>query len=77
LVLVIGQETIILPNAKPIVVKGVIVDIIVRYSEPKLNQHNGSIVKRVPRDWSRGIHNVNKVPRTNFPRYTYCHHIGH
>jgi hypothetical protein len=49
----------------------------VKYNEPKFNQHNGSIVKGLPRDWSKGIHNVNKVQRPNLPCYTYCHQIGH
>ncbi len=38
-----------------------------------LNQYSGSIVKRISRDWSKGIQSVNKVPRPN----TYCHQIGH
>jgi hypothetical protein len=42
----------------------------VKYSEPKFNQQNGSIVRGVPSDYSRGIHNVNKVPRPNFPPCT-------
>jgi hypothetical protein len=49
----------------------------VTYSEPIINQQNGSINSEVPRDWNRGIHNVNKIPRPNFPCYTYCHQIGH
>jgi hypothetical protein len=49
----------------------------VKYSEPILNQKNGSIVRRVPRDWSRGIHSVNIVPRLNSPHCTYYHQIGH
>jgi hypothetical protein len=48
-----------------------------KYSEPKVNQHNGSIVSGVPRDCSRGIHSVNIVPKPNSPRCTYYHHIGH
>ncbi len=75
-VFVTKQETIVLPKVKLIVV-GVPVIIIVRYSEPMLNQHSGSIVKRDPRDWDKGIHNVNKVPRPNPPCCTYCHQIGH
>jgi hypothetical protein len=67
----------ILPRAKPTVVEGVHVGVRVRYNEPIFNQHNGSIVKGVPRDYNKGIHNVNKVPRPNSPRCTYCHHIGH
>jgi len=49
----------------------------VKYNEPKLNQQNGNIVRGIPRDWSKWIHNVNKVPRPNFTCYTYCHQIGH
>ncbi len=48
-----------------------------KYSEPIVNQQNGSINSGVPRDQSRRIHNVNKVPRPNSPRYTYYHQIGH
>jgi hypothetical protein len=77
LVLVIKQKIVTLPRAEPIVAKGVLVVIKVRYNEPKLNQHNGNIVRGVPRDWSIGIHNVNRVPRPNSPRCTYCHQIGH
>jgi hypothetical protein len=39
-----------LPKVEPTVAKGVHVDIKIRYSEPKLNQHSGSIIKGVPRD---------------------------
>jgi len=45
--------------------------------EPKVNQQNGNIISGIPRDWSRGIHSVNKVPRPNSPHYSYCHKIGH
>ncbi len=48
-----------------------------RYNEPKANQQNGNITSGVPRDWSREIHSVNKVPRPNFPHCTYYHQIGH
>jgi hypothetical protein len=48
-----------------------------KYSESKVRQQNGSINSGVPRDWSRGIHSVNIVPRLNSPCYTYCHQIGH
>jgi len=47
--------------------------IIMRYNEPKVNQQNGSIINGVPKDWSRRIHNVNKVPRPNSPHCTYYH----
>jgi hypothetical protein len=49
----------------------------VKYSEPIFNQQNGSIIRAVPRDWSRRIHSVNKVPRPNSPRCTNYHQIGH
>ncbi len=49
----------------------------VGYNEPKFNQQNGSIGRRVPRDWSKRIHNVNIVPRLNLLHCTYCHQIGH
>jgi hypothetical protein len=65
-VLAFRQETIVLPKVEPIVTKGVHVAIRVRYSEPILHQHNGSIIIRVSRDWSKGIHSVNIVPRPNF-----------
>jgi hypothetical protein len=48
--LVTRQGTIVLPKAKPTIVEGVFVVVRVRYSEPKLNQHDGSIVRGVPRD---------------------------
>jgi hypothetical protein len=28
----------------------------VKYSEPRPHQQNSSIIRGVPRDWSRGIH---------------------
>jgi hypothetical protein len=37
-ILVIRQEIIVLPRAKPIVVEGVPMAVRVRYNEPKLNQ---------------------------------------
>jgi len=76
LVLVIEQETIFLLRAKPIVIEGVLVVVKVKYNEPRLHQQSESIVKRVPRDWSRRIHSVNKVPRPNLPRNIYYHQIG-
>jgi hypothetical protein len=45
----------------------------VKYSEPKHNQQNGSIVREVLRDWSKRIHSVKIVPRPNFPCCTYNH----
>jgi hypothetical protein len=77
LVLVTRQETIVLPRAKPTIVEGGPVAIRMRYNEPRFNEWNGNIIKGVPRDWSKGIHTVNKVLRPNFPRCTYCHKIGH
>jgi hypothetical protein len=50
LVLVIRQETILLPKVEPKIAQGVHVAIKVRYIEPKLNQHNENIVKRVSKD---------------------------
>jgi hypothetical protein len=76
-IFITGQKIIILPKAKPIVAKHVLMVIKVRYNEPKFNQHNGSIVREVPRDLSRGIHNVNKVPKPNYLCCTYYHQIGH
>jgi hypothetical protein len=72
-ILVIKQEIVVLLRAEPTIVKCVLRAIKVKYSEPRLNQQNGSIVKGVPRDWSRGIHSVNRVPRPNLPCCTYCH----
>jgi hypothetical protein len=43
-VLVTKQENIFLLRAKPIVVEGVLVDVKVKYSEPRLNQQNRNIV---------------------------------
>jgi hypothetical protein len=76
-ILVTRPKTVVLPKVKPIVTKGVHVDVKVRYSEPKLKQQNGNIVKGFPKDWSRGIHSVNIIPRPNSPCCTYCHQIGH
>jgi hypothetical protein len=76
-IIITRQETIFLPNAEPIVAESALAVVKVRYNEPKLNQHNGSMVRRIPRDWSRKIHNVNIVPRPNPPQCTYCHQIGH
>jgi len=49
----------------------------VKYNEPRLNQQIESIVRRVPRDWSKRIHSVNKVPRPSPPHNIYYHQIGH
>jgi hypothetical protein len=49
----------------------------VRYNELIFNQHNENIVRGIPRDWNKRIHNVNRVPRPKFRHYTYCHQIRH
>ncbi len=49
----------------------------VKCSETIVNQQNGSTSSGVPRDWSRGIHSINKVPRPNSPHSTYCHQSKH
>ncbi len=49
-VLVTRQKIVVLPKTEPIVVEGVLVAIKVKYSEPRLNQQSGSIVRGVPRD---------------------------
>jgi hypothetical protein len=72
-VFVIRQKTIVLPKVEPIVIEHVHVAIRVRYNEPIFNQQNGSIIRIVPRDWSRRIDNVNRVPKPNYPHCTYCH----
>jgi hypothetical protein len=38
----------------------------VRYND----QHNGNIISGVLRDWSKGIHSVNIIPRPKFPHCT-------
>jgi hypothetical protein len=76
-IFVIKQETTFLPKVKPTLVKGVPMVIRVKYSEPRHNHQCGNIVRGVPKDWRRGIHSVNKVPRPNLPPCTYCHKIGH
>jgi hypothetical protein len=48
-----------------------------RYNEPKVNQHNGSVINGIPRDCNRGFHSVNKIRIPNFPCCTYYHQIGH
>jgi len=72
-ILVTKQEIVILLRGKPIIVEGLPMAIRIRYSEPRLNQQNGNIVKGVPRDWSKRIHSVNRVPKPNPPCCTYCH----
>jgi hypothetical protein len=51
-ILVTRQETIILPKTEPTVTKPVLVVVKIKYNEPKLNQHNGSIIRGIPRDWN-------------------------
>jgi hypothetical protein len=36
-----------------------------------------ALLEEPSRDLSKGIHNVNKVPRPNPSRFTYCYQIGH
>ncbi len=76
LILVTRQETIVLPRAKLIVVEHVHVVVRMRYNEPRFNEQNGIIVRRVLRYWNKRIHNVNRVPKLNLPRYTCYHQIG-
>jgi hypothetical protein len=45
--LVTKQETIVLPKTKQTIAQGAPMVIKVRYNEPKLNQHNGKIVRGV------------------------------
>jgi hypothetical protein len=66
-VFVTKQENMVLPRVKPTLVEGVLMAIRVRYKEPIFNQRNGSIVKGVLRDWSKGIHNMNKDLRPISP----------
>jgi hypothetical protein len=49
-ILVTRQETIILPKAKSTIAQGVPVVVKIKYNEPRLNQHNGNIVRRDSRD---------------------------
>jgi hypothetical protein len=44
------QKNIILPRAKPTIAQGIHVAIKIRYSEPRLNQQNGNIVRGYSRD---------------------------
>jgi hypothetical protein len=60
-ILVTRQENVILPKVEPTIAQGILVVVKARYSKPILNQESGSIVKRVSRNWSKGIHSVNKV----------------
>jgi hypothetical protein len=64
LVLVTKQEIVVLPRLV-LIAECVLVVFRIKYNEPKLNQHSGNIVKGVPWDRSRRIHNVNRVPRLN------------
>jgi hypothetical protein len=49
-ILVTKQEIIILLKVEPTITQGVPMAIKVRYSEPRLNQQSGNIVRRVSRD---------------------------
>jgi hypothetical protein len=66
-ILIIRQETMVLPRVESTIVEGVLVVVRKKYNEPIFNHQSGSIVKGVPRDWSKGIHSVYKVPRPNPP----------
>jgi hypothetical protein len=50
LVLVTKQEMTVLLRAKPTIIECVHMVVKVRYSEPRLNQQNGNIVRGVSRD---------------------------
>jgi hypothetical protein len=50
LILVTRPEIVVLPTIEPTVAQGVHVVFKVKYSEPKLNQWSGNIVRRVSRD---------------------------
>jgi hypothetical protein len=76
-ILVTRQEIVVLLRTKLTMAECLHVVVTMKYSELEFNQHNGSIVRKVPRDWSRGIHSVNKVPKPKFPHCTYCHQIRH
>jgi hypothetical protein len=58
-ILIAKQAIIILPRTRSTIAKGVPMVVKIKYSEPKLNQQSGSIVKRLFKDWNRGIHSVN------------------
>jgi len=77
LVLITKQEIVILPRIEPTIATGVPMAIRMRYNEPIVNQHNGSINCGIPKDWSKGINSVNRVPRPNSPHCTYYHQIRH
>jgi hypothetical protein len=49
LILIIRQGTVILLRAKLTIIEGVHVAVRIRYNEPRLNQHSGSIIRGVPR----------------------------
>ncbi len=69
-ILVTRQKIIVLPRIEPTIIEGVDVIIRIKYNEPKLNQQSGSIVRGVPREWSRKIHSVNKFQDLTF-------HVAH
>jgi hypothetical protein len=49
-ILVVKQEIVGLPKAEPTLAEGVPMAIKIKYSEPRLNQQSGSIVRGIPRD---------------------------
>ncbi len=53
LVFITKQEIVILLRTKPIIAQGIPLVIKVRYSEPRINQQSGNIVKGVSRDWNK------------------------
>jgi hypothetical protein len=72
-ILVIKQQIVVLPSVEPTVAQGVHVVVKVRYNELRLNQQSGNIIRGVSKDWNRGIHSVNIIPRPNIQRCVYCH----
>jgi len=53
LVFITKQEIVVLLRTKPIIAQGIPLAIKVRYSEPRINQQSGNIVKGVSRDWNK------------------------
>jgi len=53
LVFITKQEIVVLLRTKPIIAQGIPLVIKVRYSEPRINQQSGNIVKGVSRDWNK------------------------
>ncbi len=50
LMLITKQKIVALLRIGPTVIEGVLVAIKVRCNEPKFNQHNGNIIRGIPRD---------------------------